>query len=105
MADPPAPTRRAGDDKPNLWHAFLRQLDLTLEHTNALPQTVEYLRHPRRIVTVSVPIRMDDGAVKFFTGYRVQHSISRGPSKGGVRYRAGLNLDEVRGLAANMTIK
>ena len=105
MADSPAPTRRAGDDKPNLWHAFLHQLDLTLEHTHALPQTVEYLRHPRRVVTVSVPIRMDDGAVKFFTGYRVQHNIARGPSKGGVRYRAGLNLDEVRGLAANMTIK
>jgi glutamate dehydrogenase (NAD(P)+) len=89
----------------NLWHAFLAQLEQTVPHTDATTQTLEYLRYPRRMVTVSVPIKMDDGAVKFFTGYRVQHSISRGPGKGGIRYRAGLNLDEVRGLAAYMTIK
>jgi glutamate dehydrogenase (NAD(P)+) len=106
MADTTAAQhRRAFDAKPNLWQAFLRQLDRAVEHTQILPQTVEYLRHPRRITTVAVPVRMDSGEVRFFTGYRVQHSISRGPSKGGVRYRPGLNLDEMRGLAASMTIK
>jgi glutamate dehydrogenase (NAD(P)+) len=89
----------------NLWHAFLAQLEDTVPHLDATSETLEYLRHPKKIVTVSVPARMDDGTVKFFTGYRVQHSISRGPAKGGIRYRAGLTLDEVKGLAATMTIK
>jgi glutamate dehydrogenase (NAD(P)+) len=89
----------------NLWHAFLAQIESTQPYFTASSETLEYLRHPKRMVTVSVPARMDDGTVRFFTGYRVQHSISRGPSKGGLRYRAGLNLDEIRGLAAAMTIK
>ena len=89
----------------NLWHAFLAQVDESQVYFGASVETLEYLRHPKRMVTVSVPARMDDGSVRFYTGYRVQHSISRGPAKGGVRYRAGLNLDEVRGLAAAMTIK
>ena len=89
----------------NLWHAFLAQLEDTVPFLNATSETLEYLRHPKKIVTVSVPARMDDGSVRFYTGYRVQHSISRGPGKGGVRYRAGLSLDEVKGLAATMTIK
>ncbi len=96
--DPPA-------EDLNLWHAFLDQLEDAQVHFGNDPATLESLRHPKRMVTVSVPARMDDGSVRFFTGYRVQHSISRGPSKGGIRYRAGLNLDEIRGLAAAMTIK
>jgi glutamate dehydrogenase (NAD(P)+) len=93
------------DQQLNLWHAFLEKIEDTLPYLNATTETLEYLRHPKRMVTVSVPVRMDDGSVRFFTGYRVQHSISRGPGKGGIRYRAGLNLDEMRGLAASMTIK
>ena len=89
----------------NPWRAFLENLDRTLQFTHAAPQTLEHLRHPRRVVSVAVPVRMDDGSVTFFTGYRVQHNIARGPAKGGVRYRSGLNLDEVRGLAATMTMK
>ncbi|HEX2864442.1 MAG TPA: Glu/Leu/Phe/Val dehydrogenase, partial [Deinococcales bacterium] len=89
----------------NPWRAFLENLDRTLQFTHAAPQTLEYLRHPRLVVSVAVPVRMDDGSVTFFTGYRVQHNIARGPAKGGVRYRPGLNLDEVRGLAATMTVK
>ena len=89
----------------NLWHAFLAQLEDTVPFLDATSETLEYLRHPKKIVTVSVPARMDDGTVRFYTGYRVQHSISRGPGKGGIRYRAGLSLDEVKGLAATMTIK
>jgi glutamate dehydrogenase (NAD(P)+) len=100
--EPPAPTT---EENLNLWQAFLSQLDDTLPYLNASPETLEYLRHPKKIVSMSVPVRMDDGTVRFYTGYRVQHSISRGPAKGGVRYKAGLNLDEVKGLAATMTIK
>jgi glutamate dehydrogenase (NAD(P)+) len=96
---------RAERDTLNLWHAFLDELEDAVPFLNATSETLEYLRHPKKIVTVSVPARMDDGTVRFFTGYRVQHSISRGPAKGGVRYRAGLTLDEVKGLAATMTIK
>jgi glutamate dehydrogenase (NAD(P)+) len=99
------PTRSDTHEDLNLWHAFLEQLTDMQPYLNASGETLEYLRHPRKIVTVSVPVRMDDNTVRFYTGYRVQHSISRGPAKGGVRYRASLTLDEVKGLAATMTIK
>ncbi len=89
----------------NLWHAFLNQLEEAQAYLQISSTTLEHLRHPKRIVTVSVPVRLDDGSVRFYSGYRVQHSISRGPSKGGVRYREGLTLDEIKGLAAAMTIK
>jgi glutamate dehydrogenase (NAD(P)+) len=101
----PTPAASLGRDTTNLWQGFLRQLDANLPHTNISSQTIEYLRHPRRMVTVAVPVRLESGQVQFFTGYRVQHSITRGPGKGGMRYRAGLSLDEVRGLAALMTLK
>jgi len=63
------------------------------------------LATPRRELTVAVPLRADDGSTKLFTGYRVQHNLSRGPAKGGLRYSPGVNLDEVRALAMWMTWK
>ena len=69
------------------------------------PDAYEKLRHAERILTVSIPIRMDDGRIKVFKGYRVQHSTVRGPGKGGVRYSMGVNLDELRALAMWMTWK
>jgi glutamate dehydrogenase (NAD(P)+) len=66
---------------------------------------VEMLGHPRRSIEVAVPIRGDDGLTRTFEGYRVQHSITRGPGKGGVRYHPELTLNEVRALAMNMTWK
>lgn len=63
------------------------------------------LRYPMREVTVYLPIQRDDGSFEVFTGYRVQHSIARGPAKGGIRYSPEVNLDEVRALAAWMTMK
>ena len=63
------------------------------------------LRYPERELTVSIPVEMDDGHVKVFTGYRVQHSSVRGPCKGGLRYSSDVDLDEVRTLAALMTWK
>ncbi|MGH2740036.1 MAG: Glu/Leu/Phe/Val family dehydrogenase [Actinomycetota bacterium] len=65
----------------------------------------EILRHPKRALTVAVPVSMDDGAVKVFTGYRVHHNTSRGPSKGGIRYHPSVTLDEVKALAMWMTWK
>lgn len=63
------------------------------------------LCEPERELKVSVPIRMDDGTLKIFEGYRVQHSSARGPCKGGIRYHQNVNIDEVKALAAWMTFK
>lgn len=57
------------------------------------------LRRPRRELQVSVPLRRDDGDIEVLAGYRVQHNFSRGPTKGGIRFDAGVSLDEVRALA------
>ena len=60
---------------------------------------------PERELKVSVPVRMDDGSIKVFEGYRVQHSGVRGPYKGGIRYHQNVDMDEVKALAAAMTFK
>ena len=64
-----------------------------------------YLRAPNREIIVHIPVDMDDGTLKVFDGFRVQHSIARGPCKGGLRYAPNVTLDEIRGLAAEMTWK
>jgi len=69
------------------------------------PSEYEVLKHPERELRVSVPVRMDDGSVRVFEGYRVQHSTVRGPAKGGIRFHPDVNDDEVRALAAWMTFK
>jgi len=63
------------------------------------------LRTPKRVLEVSLPTKMDNGQVKVFTGYRVQHNVSRGPGKGGIRFHPNVTLDEVKALAAWMTWK
>ena len=65
----------------------------------------EMLKRPRRATIVSLPVNMDDGSLRVFTGYRVQHSIARGPAKGGIRYHPDVHLDEISALAAWMTWK
>ena len=69
------------------------------------PSEYEVLKHPERELRVSVPVRMDDGSVRVFEGYRVQHSTVRGPAKGGIRFHPDVNDDEVRALATWMTFK
>jgi len=64
-----------------------------------------YLRYPNKEITVYIPVKMDDGRLEVFTGYRVQHSLVRGPGKGGIRYAPDVTLDEVRALASWMTWK
>jgi glutamate dehydrogenase (NAD(P)+) len=89
--------------------SFFQDVLLSLEKANVhlkLPPAIyERLRTPRRSLTVSCPIQMDDGSVRFFTGYRVQYDFARGPAKGGVRYHPAVNMDEITALAALMTWK
>lgn len=66
---------------------------------------LEFIKVPRRSVEINLPVQMDNGKFKIFTGYRVQHSLIRGPSKGGIRYHPNVNLDEIKALAAWMTWK
>ena len=87
------------------WEQARYQLDEAARIMNLDPNVHEILRHPKRALEVSVPVRMDDGHVETFTGYRVHHNTSRGPSKGGIRYHPGVNLDEVKALAMWMTWK
>jgi len=81
------------------------QFDEAAKRLKVDPSMLEIIKQPRRSVIVKLPILMDDGSFKVFTGYRVQHSIIRGPAKGGIRYHPDVTLDEVSALAAWMTWK
>ncbi|MDI3465048.1 MAG: NADP-specific glutamate dehydrogenase [Nitrospira sp.] len=83
----------------------IAQFDQAAEAMGLDPNLRERLKLPQRSLVVSLPVRMDDGHVEVFTGYRVQHDSSRGPSKGGVRYHPDVNLGEVAALAMWMTWK
>src|SRR5918992_439514 len=79
--------------------------DRAADHVGLADEMREIFRSSYRELTVQVPVRMDDGHLEVFTGYRVQHNAARGPYKGGVRYHADADLDEVRALASLMTWK
>src|SRR6202158_2580714 len=81
------------------------QFDLAAEYLKLDPGLRQVLRTPKRILEVSLPTKMDNGQVKVFTGFRVQHNVARGPAKGGIRYHPGVTLDEIKALAAWMTWK
>ncbi len=81
------------------------QFDAAADHLGLEDGLREVLRTPQRELTVHFPVRLDDGRVRVFTGYRVQHNVSRGPAKGGLRYHPSTDLDEVRALAMWMTWK
>jgi glutamate dehydrogenase (NAD(P)+) len=83
----------------------LKQFDIASEKLNLDPNVTERLRAPKRALIVNVPIRMDNGTVKVFQGYRVQHSMVLGPAKGGTRYHQDVNLGEVTALAMWMSWK
>jgi glutamate dehydrogenase (NAD(P)+) len=82
-----------------------QQFDAAAEAMGLDPSMREVLRMPQRELIVNFPVRMDRGPVRVFTGYRVQHNITRGPAKGGLRYHPGVTLDEVRALAMWMSWK
>jgi glutamate dehydrogenase (NAD(P)+) len=81
------------------------QLDIAAEYLKLDQGLRQILRTPKRVLEVSIPTKMDNGQVKVFSGYRVQHNVARGPAKGGIRYHPAVTLDEVKALAAWMTWK
>jgi len=87
------------------WTAVLERLDDAAALTGIDPAIDRILRVPERILEVAVPVRMDDGHVEVFTGWRVHHDTTRGPGKGGLRFHPELDVDEVKALAASMTFK
>jgi len=89
----------------NVFENTKEQLDKALKHIKVSKGTVEILKHPKRIIQVSIPVKMDSGNVKIFNGYRVQYNDARGPTKGGIRYHQDVDMNEVNALAFWMAIK
>ncbi len=115
VAKPTAPTRQIGAppmvpriaprEDLNPFRIAQIQFDMAAEFLKLDLGLRQILRTPKRVLEVSLPTKMDNGQVKVFTGYRVQHNVSRGPGKGGIRYHPNVTLDEVKALAAWMTWK
>jgi glutamate dehydrogenase (NAD(P)+) len=92
-----------GPDSP--WSTYLAQVERVVPYLGPLARWAETLRRPKRALIVDIPIELDNGTMAHFEGYRVQHNLSRGPGKGGVRYHPAVTLEEVMALAAWMSIK
>jgi glutamate dehydrogenase (NAD(P)+) len=89
----------------NPWEAQAARFDFAAQKLNLDEGLWKVLRYPTREIIVHIPVSMDDGRIEVFTGFRVQHSMARGPGKGGIRYAPDVTLDEVRALASWMTWK
>ncbi|WXG43694.1 MAG: Glu/Leu/Phe/Val dehydrogenase [Promethearchaeati archaeon SRVP18_Atabeyarchaeia-1] len=89
----------------NPFDMYVKNLELCAEKLKLDKGIVKRLQYPKRALIVSLPVRMDNGEIEVFTGYRVQFNDARGPFKGGIRYHPNVNLDEVKALSAWMTIK
>jgi glutamate dehydrogenase (NAD(P)+) len=87
------------------WGNYLQQVDRVAPYLGSLSRWIETLKRPKRILIVDCPIELDNGTVTHFEGYRVQHNMSRGPGKGGVRYHQDVTLSEVMALSAWMSVK
>ena len=87
------------------WGNYLQQVDRVTPYLGSLGRWVETLKRPKRSLIVDVPIELDNGTIAHFEGYRVQHNVSRGPGKGGVRFHQDVTLSEVMALAAWMSVK
>lgn len=87
------------------WGNYLQQVDRVAPYLGSLSRWLETLKRPKRILIVDCPIELDNGTVAHFEGYRVQHNVSRGPGKGGVRYHQDVTLSEVMALSAWMSVK
>ncbi len=83
----------------------IMRLDRAGQIADIDPEALQRLKHPKAILQVSIPVRMDDGSLRIFEGYRVRHDDTRGPTKGGIRYHPNVSLDEVKALAFWMTCK
>lgn len=87
------------------WGIYLEQVERVAPYLGKLGKWVETLKRPKRILTVDVPVELDNGTIAHFEGYRVQHNMARGPGKGGVRYHQDVTLSEVMALSAWMSVK
>jgi glutamate dehydrogenase (NAD(P)+) len=92
-------------EETSAWEAALTQLEAAADVLGLDQGMRDLLATPKRVLTVAVPVRRDDGRVEVFTGYRVHHNVTRGPAKGGIRYHPMVSLDEIKALAMWMTWK
>ena len=99
------PVQMTLEQEKNPWEAQAARFDKAAKLLNLDAGIWKVLRYPSREIIVHIPVAMDDGTIEVFTGYRVQHSVARGPGKGGIRYAPDVSLDEVRALASWMTWK
>ncbi len=90
---------------PNVFEHAMEQFDAAARILNLNQNQIAMIKEPRRATEVNLPVRLDNGSIRLFKGYRVQHSIVRGPAKGGIRFHPGVTLDEVKALAFWMTYK
>lgn len=97
--------RSAAQSRVNVWKMAQEQLDDVARLIRLDDAVHAYLREAKRVLQVSVPVRLDDGRLQMFEGFRVQHNMSRGPGKGGIRFHPDVSLDEVKALAMWMTWK
>jgi len=93
------------DKELSVYESMAARFDVAARKLNLDEGLTKYLRTPNREIIVHIPVFMDNGQLEVFDGYRVQHNIARGPCKGGIRYAPNVTLDEIRGLAAEMTWK
>lgn len=87
------------------WGIYLEQVERVTPYLGKLGKWVETLKRPKRILTVDIPVELDNGTIAHFEGYRVQHNLSRGPGKGGVRFHQDVTLSETMALSAWMSVK
>jgi len=92
-------------DTTSAFENALRQFDRAAKLLNLTDNQIAVIKEPRRVTEVRLPVQMDDGSIKIFVGYRVQHNVVRGPAKGGIRFHPDVTLDEVKALAFWMTYK
>ncbi|HTZ53793.1 MAG TPA: Glu/Leu/Phe/Val dehydrogenase [Candidatus Acidoferrum sp.] len=97
--------RSAAAAPDNVWEMAQRQLDEVARLIGLSDAIHQFLRVPKRVLEVSVPVKLDNGAFRCYMGYRVQHNMARGPGKGGIRFHPDVTLDEVKALAMWMTWK
>ena len=92
-------------DREPIFENALKRLDAAFPYAEIGEEALEKLKHPKAVLDVSIPVRMDDGSLRVFNGYRARHDDTRGPTKGGIRYHPHVNPDEVKALAFWMTCK